>query len=135
MEASDAVCPAAVQEDAGAEDVCLQKQGGVFDGPVHVGFGGEVYHHVRVLFFEEAVHRLPVTDVALHEAEPGAVHHRGEVGQVRSVGEFVQAQDPEVFVGFHHIENKVGADKSGAAGNENGHGGLLGELGLVLLVL
>jgi len=95
-----------------------------------VGFGGEVYHHVRVLFLEEAVHRLPVADVAFHEAESGAVHHRGEVGQVRGVGEFVQAQDSEVFVDFHHIENKVGADKSGAAGNENGHGGLLGRIGI-----
>ena len=94
-----------------------------------MGFGGKVYHHVRVLFLEEAVHRLPVADVALHEAEIGAVHHRGEVGQVCGVGEFVQAQDPEVLVGFHEVENKVGADKSGTASNENGHGGLLGGIG------
>ena len=94
-----------------------------------MGFGGEVHHHIGVLFFEKMVHGGPVTDVALYKAEPGAAGDGHQVGQVRGVGELVQAENPEVPVGFHHVENKVGADKSGAAGNENGHGGLLWKMG------
>ena len=45
-----------------------------------MGFGGEVHHHIRVLFFEKPVHRVPVADVALYEAEPGAAGDGREVG-------------------------------------------------------
>ena len=90
-----------------------------------MALGGEIHHHVRVFFLKELVHALPVADVQLHEAEVGVIHDRGEGGQVARVGQLVQTHDAVVRVLAQHMEDKIASDKSGAAGNDDGHKCLL----------
>ena len=84
-------------------------------------FGGEVHHHVGMLLLKKPVHALPVADVQLHKAEVGVIHDRSQRGQIAGIGQLVQADDPVVRVFAEHMENEIGADKSGAAGHDDGH--------------
>ena len=121
----DAELPAGVHQHLSAQNVGLQEYFGIFDGAVNVALRREVHHHIRVLFRKELANPFPVADVQLHEPKIGIFHHGSQGGQVPRVGQFVQANDPVIRVFAQHMENKVGADKSGTAGYNNRHSGFL----------
>ena len=121
MVAADAVLPARVHQHLRTQNVGLQEHLGIFNGAIHMTFGGEVHHHVGMLLLKKPIHPLPVADVQLHKAEVGGIHDRSQRGQIAGIGQLVQADDPVVRVFAEHMENEIGADKSGAAGHDDGH--------------
>jgi hypothetical protein len=70
--------------------------------------------------FEQPVDRRPVADVHALEHIVRGVGDRGQRVQVGRVGEFVQHDNVEAEVG-DEVAADSGADKSGAAGDENAH--------------
>ena len=123
-----AVFTAGVHHDGGSDDVGLEEDLRVLDGPVHMGFSGEIDDDVRLLLLEELVDSRPVTDVHADKAEVRPVHDRRQGGQVARVGQLVDADDPVLRMPVELIIYKVTADKSGAAGHDNGHSILLSVL-------
>ncbi len=62
-----------------------------------------------------------VADVAVDEGVGGIAGERGEVGGVAGVGELVEIDDGRgAWLGFEPVEDEVGADEAGAAGDEDG---------------
>ena len=83
-----------------------------------MAFGGKVDHTVKIVGGKQAAHQRPVADVALHEHMAGIALHAFQVFQVSGVGELIQVYKQYILVFVQHIVYKVGADKSGAAGDE-----------------
>ena len=120
----DAILPAGVQHDLRTQNVGLQEDLRVLDGAIHMTFGGKVHHHVGMLLLKQVVDGLAVTDVRLHETEVGLVHDAFQRGQVARIGQLVHADNAILRVLVQHIENEVAADKSGTAGDDDGHKGI-----------
>ena len=81
----------------------------------------EVDHRVRPLLGEQAVHRLPVADVRLYEAEIGPPQHRGQLSEVPRVGQLVQTHHPVPRMGLQPVKDEVRADEPGASGDQDRH--------------
>lgn len=64
--------------------------------------------------------QLMVADIALGIGVILIGLKRGEISQVARVGEIVEV-DAWFIVLFQPIDDEVGPDKSGTAGNKNGH--------------
>lgn len=119
MIALDAVLVAGVQQHAGAHDVGLQEDGGVFNGAVNMALSGKVHHDVGLLLLKELIDSSPVGDGGLDKAEVGVVHDAGQGLQIACVGQAVQTDDAVLRMSAQHIVDEVAADKTGAAGDNN----------------
>ena len=117
----DTVLTTGVQHDLCAQDIGLEEHLRVLDGTVHMALCGEVHHHVRMLFLKQVIDGPTVTDVRFHEAEVGVLHDALQRGQIAGIGQFVHTDDTIFRVPVQHIENKIAADKSGTAGDDDGH--------------
>ena len=122
MIALDAVLTAGIHQDRGADDVGLKKDGGILNAAVHVAFGCEVHDDVGLFLFKDAVNRLAVADVRLAETEVFFLEHGGQGREVARVSQFVNADNTVLGVFIHQVEDKVAANKAGAAGYDDGHG-------------
>ena len=80
-----------------------------------MGFSSKIHHHIRMLLFKEAIHRLPVADIHLHEAEVRLIHHRCQSRQISRISQLVQTDDAIVRILLHHVKDKIGSNESGAA--------------------
>ena len=107
----------------GAQHVGLDEVGGADDRPVDVRLGGEVDQDV--VAGQRGVEVGRRADVAAHEAVPGAVGDRRQVGQVAGVGQLVEHRDlgaGERRVGVRQqLADVVRADEAGSAGDEHTH--------------
>ncbi len=110
-----------LQQIEGADDVGLDEVAGAVDGSVDVALGGEVHHRAGLVFGQQAFDQSAVADVALHKGVVGVVLEAGQGFKVACVGEFVEVDDGLIRLG-QPVEDKVGADEAGCAGDENGHG-------------
>ena len=95
------------------------------DGPVDVGFGGEVDDHVVPR--KHLVEQVPVADVSVDEGVARVVGDGGEVRLVSSVGELVEhrhagALVPERVVGSgHQFADEMRADEARGSGDQVAH--------------
>ena len=117
----DAVAAAGVHHRGRADDIGLQEDTRILDGPVHMALRREIDHDVRRLPLKQLVDQLPVADVPQHKPEVRVVHDPLQGGQVPGVGQLVQADNPIVRILLQHVKNEIGSDKSGAAGHNDGH--------------
>ena len=69
---------------------------------------------------EQRCHERSVTDVAASANMPRIARGRREVAQIAGVGQRIEIDDRLAFL-REPIENEIGADEAGAAGDEN-HG-------------
>ena len=111
----DSVLPAGVHQDAGAYDVCLQKDRGVFYGAVNVAFGSEVYDYIRVFCFKDGIDAVPVADVFLVEGKVGMCEGFLQGVDVGSIGQGVHAYNVPLGAFFKEQVDKVAAYKAGTA--------------------
>ena len=65
-----------IQKNRGAHYVGAHKDPGIGNGPVHMGFGSKVYHHVEFLFLKEIHHKGTIRNIAAHKLVIGLVLHR-----------------------------------------------------------
>ena len=108
----------ALQQVHGAHDIALDKDLGVLDGTVHMALSGKVDDIIEVVLCKQALHQLLVADVALHEHMAGVALHILQVLQIARVGQLIQVDQQDLGVLLEHIVDKVGADKTGAAGDQ-----------------
>ena len=109
-----AVAQGRVQQGLGAEHVGAHELGGAGQGPVHMGLGGEVHHHV--VRSDQLIDQLGVADIALDQREP-VLGKSIERAAVARVGEEVEHGDRVVGV-VEDMTDEVRADKSRPAGDQ-----------------
>ena len=98
----------------------LDERAGAVDAAVDMAFGGEVNHGARPVLREQAVEQRAVADVALHEHMARIAIECTQALAVAGVGECVEVD--ERLAGLcQPVEYEIGADETGAAGDEN-HG-------------
>ena len=86
-----------------------------------MGFRGKIHHGVRMFLIKEFVDPLPVADIKFYKAELRVIHHILQRGQVTRVCEAVHTDDPVLRMFLQHIKDKIGSDKTGAAGHNDIH--------------
>ena len=59
-----------------------------------------------------------IADIALDEDMAGIVLDIFQVFQVAGIGQLIQVDQADILVFFQHIVDKVGANKTGTAGNK-----------------
>ena len=122
------VLPGGVEHLEGPDEIGHHELLGRLDGPVHVGLGGEVHHRVEVVLGIETGEQGGIADVPLDKDMPGIPGDRREILGVPGVGQFVEVDHPldrDAEIGgrgAEQIVDKVGADETGATGDENAHG-------------
>ena len=83
-------------------------------------FGRKVDDGTRLVLRQQAIDQGAVTDVALHEDMARVALQAGQVVQVAGIGELVEVDDA-LRVAGKPVEYEVGADETGASGDED-HG-------------
>ena len=115
-DARDLEPPGGVHDHVGAEAVGVDEVVGPDDRTVDVALGREV--HDRVVAAHRVLERLGIADVALHELVARVVVDVAQRREVAGVGERVV--DGHRVVGVReHVTHVVGADETGAAGDED----------------
>ena len=76
-----------------------------------MAFGSKVDQVIHRLAFKHRLDRFGVADVCLHKAIARVLVYAFQVFQVAGIGQLVHIDDANVLVLFHHIQDKVGADK------------------------
>ena len=117
----DAIFTTSVHQHTGADNICLEEDARVFDGTVNMRFCRKVNHDVRMFFFKQFIHCFAVADIGLHKAEIRVIHDRHQRRQVACVGQLIEADNAVIRVFSQHVKNKIGTNKSGAAGNDDRH--------------
>ena len=108
------------QQRPRAKDIGLHEFRRALDRAVDVALGREVHDGARAVSGQQLAHELPVADVALHEAVALVAAHGIHIAQIARIGELVEID--ERLPGFtNRGDDVVGADKTGAAGDEQ-HG-------------
>lgn len=108
-----------IEEVEGADHVCLDELTGAVDGPIDVGFCGEINNRGRLMGGEELVQERTVSDAAVKEEMVGVTLKRGEIFGITCVGERIEIEDFSA-VRTDPIEYEIGADKAGSSGDEDG---------------
>ena len=80
--------------------------------------GGEVDNGARTVLGQQAADQGRIADVALHEDVACVAFRRRQVGAVAGVGQLVQVEHWPMSA-RQPVEDKVAANKAGAAGDEN----------------
>jgi len=110
----------ALQQVDGAHHVALHKDFRVLDGTVHMALGSKVDDVIEIVLLEQAFHQLLIADIALHEHMAGVALHVLQVFQVACIGQLIEVDQQDLRVLLEHIMHKVGADKTGTAGDQIG---------------
>ena len=112
--------PHRFEQVEGAHDVGLDELARAVDGAVHMAFGREVDHRTRPMLGQQAVDQGAVADVALHQLVACVALQAGQSFGVARVGQFVEVHD-RLITGSQPVQYEVGANKTCAAGHQNGH--------------
>ena len=111
---------AALQQVDRAQDVAFHKDFGVLDAAVHVAFRREVDDVVGVILDNQVGDQRLIADIPLHKDMTGIPLDVLEVLQIAGIGQLVQVHQTDILVFLQHVVDKVGADKTGAAGDKIG---------------
>jgi hypothetical protein len=84
-----------------------------------MGLGGKIDNRTGTVLGEQFGNKLGIPYVTTHEGMPWISLNEGEVLEVASVGQLIEIDDG-ILLERNPIENKVGTDESGTAGDENG---------------
>lgn len=85
-----------------------------------MAFSSKVDDGARAVLGQQSVDKYRVTDIASCEDMPRIALHTGKILQIARIGELVEIDDGFI-VSRQPIENEVGADEPGSAGDQNTH--------------
>ena len=106
------------EEVEGADDVRLDELGGAVDGPVDMGLGGEVHDGAGLMLGEQARNQFGIPDIAADKGVAWISLEGGKVLEIAGVGELVEIDDGVLLQG-DPVEDEVGTDEAGSAGDED----------------
>ncbi len=98
------------QKDKSAHSIVLQKNVGVGDAAVNMGFRGDVYDGVHLV--DESTDELGVADVAFDEGVASVVFDFMQVCWVGAYAHLVHVNYFAVRVGGQHVPDEVASDKT-----------------------
>jgi hypothetical protein len=108
-----------LKESEGADDVCLDELGRPMNGAIDMGLGGKVDDGPRLMLCKELRNEFGIANIATDEGMAGIPLQGGEVLEVARISELVEINDG-VVLKSDPVEDEVGTDEAGAAGNEDG---------------
>ncbi|MNC86139.1 hypothetical protein D3C83_17760 [compost metagenome] len=83
-----------------------------------MAFRGEVHDRPRPVLAQEPADQRAVVDVALDENMPRVVSQAGQVAGIAGVGQRVEIDDGGFLAG-EPVDDEIGADEAGAAGDQD----------------
>jgi hypothetical protein len=108
----------------GAHDVGLDEFVRSMDRAVHVGFSGKMDNGVNIAGGQQGFHQGLIQDVAMDEFNVGGGFGLAQVVTFAGIGQGIQDNNLVFWMMVHPVVNKVGADKTGTAGDKQ-HGSVL----------
>ena len=110
-------CFCCVQHHQCSKHVCLYKHFRILDASVHMALRRKMNHSLDIIFFEQCVDRLTVTDICLYKGIIRSVFNVFQVLKISRISQFVYINNLNfVTIFFEHIMDIVGADKSRSSG-------------------
>jgi len=103
-----------------AHVVGLHEGAGALDGVVHMTFGGKVDDAANVILGEQAIDKLLIADIALHEGVVGHAFALSHVGKVARIGKLIEVDDMIFRILLAEVRNEIRSDEPGPASNEYG---------------
>ena len=128
MEPLDSEFAASIHQDLRPEDVGFQKDPGVLDRAVHVGFRREVHHDVGVFLFKDPVDAVPVPDISFVEDVVRAFQFFLDGGRIGGICQRIDVYDSPIGPFFQKQFTETVADETGASGDEDGHSSSLANI-------
>ena len=107
-----------VQQVERAHDVRLNELPRPVDGAVHMALGRKVHHRARPVLGQQSRQQRRVADVALHEHIARVPVQTRQRLRVPRIGQLVQIQH-RLLRSREPVQNEIGANKAGAARDEN----------------
>jgi len=107
-----------IQQVKRADDVGLDEVARAVSGAVNMAFGREVDQGTGLVLCQQSGHQCTVANVALHENVAHITLQAGQGFGVACVGEFVEVDDMLLRTS-QPVENEIGANETGAAGNKD----------------
>src|SRR5215471_12936183 len=101
-------------DDVGSDE--LIRRG---DRAIHMRLCGKVYDQVDFLLVEKLIEEHAIANVSLDESHLRVAVSRRKARQVACIGQCIEYDDSIGWVFPQPIVNKVRADESGAAGDED----------------
>ena len=108
-----------LKEVEGADDVGLDELGRSMDRAIHMGLGGKIDDGTGSVLGEQFGNEFGIPYVTAHEGMPWITINGDKVLQIAGVGQLIEINDG-ILPERDPIENKVGTNESGAAGDEDG---------------
>jgi len=106
----------------GSDNICLNKVAGAQDGSVNMALGCKVDDGADLMCSEKPPNQIPVGNVTIDKEVPAIGCNRRQILHVSSVGQLIEIED-RLVICRQPVENKITADKAGAACYQN-HSGL-----------
>lgn len=123
------VVAAGFQDVIEADEIALDVGIGVGDGVANASLGRQIHYNFRVKFGENVVNGIPVGDVTLNERPGGFRVLRGAGfnlcqppvldGHIVIVVQVVDTHNFHGRHGFQQLQNQIGANETGGAGDED----------------
>src|ERR1700733_13760481 len=107
-----------LKQAKGAVDVGADEIIGTMNGAVYVAFGGEMNDRARLFAPQQFEQIFAIDYVSLLETIARIGFDRTQIVEIARVGQLVEIDDARSSRG-DPLQNKVGADKAGATGDEN----------------
>src|SRR5262245_61861191 len=107
-----------LKQSKGASDIGFDERRRSVDRAVDVALGSEIHHRARRVGLEQFSERGPVADIDLSEAIAMVACRLRDRIEIRGVSQLVNIDDVR-FGLVEQMADHGGADKAGAAGNEN----------------
>ena len=101
------------QQYLGPHDVGLNEDLGIFNAPVHVGFGGKIDNEIKGMVRKQLIHEFRVRNITLYKFVIRVGLDIGQVFQIARISQCIQIDDLVIRMGFQHVLYKIGADEPG----------------------
>jgi hypothetical protein len=112
------------QQNAGANDVCVNEVERIIDAAVDMRFCREIDHRIELVLGHQCVHQVRIGNIGFEKFVTLAMFfdHAFKIGDVTSISEHIDISDVCGLVMFQNIPNKVAPDESAATGDKDAHG-------------
>ncbi len=86
-----------------------------------MGLCGKIQHGARLVLGQQARYQILVTDVSLYEQMACVRIETGQILAVARISQLIEADDFFIMA-CQPVQNEVGANEAGTAGNKESHG-------------
>ena len=108
-----------IQHGCRSKHIGFDKYLRVENTPIHMGFRCKMHDTVNLILCKNLLDGRSVTDIRLDKGIIVLLLHLPQIFRISRIGQGIHVNDADLLPVFaKHIEDVVGADKSGASGNQ-----------------